>query len=212
MNANVDEEGSKLLREWGSFKPVKGYRPRGVDQLYAFNVISGPCPGCGKTDMRRPADRVCSECIVKIAEHSSVMRSAEQVEGVVVALPFAAHALPHLSYDRCPFDKPRRKSVQDLVYDLTLALSTTADFKADAKMAYPAWPRSDDRSSSSNYWRKINPNILEILRELYVAIRDMSDKAHEKGKEDGSHFLVRLASGDVKMNELNDKSLQNEKD
>jgi hypothetical protein len=166
----------------------------GGKHTYEVHRCKSPCPGCGKSGLHRPANKVCLDCfkdLIEIKEMREHMK-AEGKDAEALTLPWAPHGLPYIPHEDKPFEKdPENPDIQNAFYSLMdhfgKPLSGT-EIESD-----PMIISKDHSYAKPKLYPKGTQN---LARKLFESILRLADTAHAGGFERGEDLLGQLAKGD----------------
>lgn len=162
-----------------------------------------PCPGCGKVDRYREADKVCKSCQHLIKRAKDLQEEEAPRDSVFVRFS-AVHHWNEYIYTRGAF-------ASEIIMKAFVRLALAASVPS----LNEAWEDGDlyilgKLSSGSADRYLMNKEIAEAIKDLRFIAQDLIDSVYKKGKEDGHNLLMRLASGDISPNEYLKKTMEEE--
>jgi hypothetical protein len=159
-----------------------------------------PCPGCGEVDRYRKVDAVCPSCKALLGYARSTVKTKTRAK-FVGSLPWAPHSLAYL---HGAGDVGRELQVD--FYDLLLELSEPAPPGVTGSSGFNRIKREGGFSYGDP--RIFDRRVAVRARRVYLTIVRAIRAANLDGKKDGSHFVSRLAAGEVTAQEYNEALLQ----
>ncbi len=154
-----------------------------------------PCPGCGEIRSNRRTSEVCWQCEKDLAYAKRVRQElAAAGEAIIVSFGDRDYANGYISTR----DRESGNRLRELMFNLAKSVSVPANvFHADMENLLG----KDDGSSMRTY-ASMNLKTARVINILYGAIQEALKAEYEAGKVDGHNLLMRLASGDLAMNEF----------
>lgn len=154
---------------------------------------SKPCPGCGEVKSWRPAKEVCTDCkrLLKRAVWLEEQLSKLDDDEVIVAFAERAYWNEYI-YSHSGVGR----NLMDIFHRLAKSGSRpsprgNAEFNLLGKI------------ESFGGTNAIMPRPLaEAIAWLRDAVADALKKEYEEGKRDGHRLMMRLANGDLSMNDF----------
>lgn len=157
-----------------------------------------PCPGCGRIVEYRKSDKVCQDCESKLkrVEFLEQQLSKLSQEEIVVAVGQCAHWNAYLYAHSAGYGRK-----------LMDVFQRVADAGSRASMTRNAEYSLLGKIDSFGEKYIVMPRALaDAVRELRTEVQNAMKAEYEKGKTDGHSVLMRLANGDLSMNDF-DESL-----
>lgn len=157
-----------------------------------------PCPGCGEEVWRNVGD-VCRGCRDALNRVEAIDAQLAELSDDEIIVYFGRN--PHWN-EYISAKAGTSRNLMDIFHRVAIAgsspsLATYSEFALLGKTD----------GISANVYAKMNRSLAEAIRELRVAVQDALKKEYETGKRDGHNLLIRLASGDLAMNEF-DKAVK----
>lgn len=160
-----------------------------------------PCPGCNKVDPWRPASEVCSECKRALKRAAYLEEQLSKIEADEVMVTYGARAHWN-SYIRTRSGKAGRE-LMGLFFNLAEAVSkpSTAHWtKSEFDLLGPPGSRGATRHVT------MPRSVAVAIRNLRLAVVRALELEYEAGKDHGHKLLLRLAEGDISMNEFDQRT------
>ncbi len=169
-----------------------------------------PCPGCGKLDPYRPADKVCSACHAALRRSEKTDReleaAAKQPGLAPVWLPWAIHAYPYIRNARDhetgeDFDRDFYRAADTLLRCSGVHAPTLGRGNCSPVFEYP---KNHPESSFDSTVIHIERPVLDQWRKLHGAVQGIARTAHKIGADEGANMLARMARNEVTVADFND--------
>lgn len=161
-----------------------------------------PCPGCGKIDEWRPADKVCSDCqhLLKNAAKWEKQLSKITKDEAVVSFGEMYHWNQYI-YTHINNVDNLSSQIMRQFHELCKAAPTREAVNRPHEFTLMG------KIEQYNAPKYVMPRRLaEAIKNLYDMLQPMIDKVYEAGKNDGHNLLRRLATGDIAPNEFLQKT------
>ena len=182
-------------------------------------LCKSPCPGCGKTGYYGLKGTLCMDCNEAIKIGREVLSARQLAKNAPIGaflVPWAWYAWPSFRHSNGESKYPipgakseeSKRGAADLFewhwHALVELLGEPCHHTNDAKLIIPQ-QSVDSRSSTTTV--TMRKDIVEHLRELYRFIEEMIENGYIEGRTEGENLIGRLASGDLSVRELNQKSI-----
>lgn len=158
---------------------------------------SKPCPGCEKTETSRPAKEVCRHCknLLKHAAWMEAQMSKLADDEIVVRYGKRANWNEYI-YSHS--DEGRK--LMDIFQRIAMAGSMpSVMFSAEFNLL------GETEGAGAAQYAKMTRPLAEAIRDLRIAVCEALKAEYQAGKKDGHSFVMRLASGDLSINEFDKK-------
>ncbi len=154
-----------------------------------------PCPGCGEIRNYRRASEVCRQCEKDLVYARRVRQElAAGGETIIVSFGDRSYANEYISTR----DRESGPRLQQLMFDLAKSTSAPVDvYHAELEFLL-----GKDNGASMRIYASMKSETARVINTLYRAIQEALKAEYEAGKADGHNLLMRLASGDLAMNEF----------
>lgn len=156
-----------------------------------------PCPGCGGTKAYRKSDEVCTDCksLLKRAQWMDEQLSKLGDDEVIVAIGQRSHWNAYIHSK-----SGKGRDLQEIFHRLALSASRPA-------LAYHAeFELLGKIDNGGRMYVKMPRPLAEAIKDLRSAIQPALEAEYEAGKADGHNLLMRLANGDLSVNEYMKKT------
>lgn len=158
-----------------------------------------PCDGCGRTDQYRKKDQLCYDCKELLTKAYKRLDLKKNPAGkITVLVPEASHWMEYIEHPGSAND-PRGP-----LHRLALCVGEIVPAKGQVKTESLA----DSCDESSCHPVVMDRDVFTALKEVIDTVRDCVPAAYRKGRVDGSNLLNELASGEISVRELNDKTTE----
>lgn len=158
---------------------------------------SKPCPGCKKVALGRAAKDVCQVCEERLekAERMERILSALSDDEIVVKFARFAHWNEYI-YTK----SGAGRNLMDMFQCVALAGSRpSVEFSSEFRLL-------GSIDSGGTAYAVMSHGLAEAIRDLRMAVGEALKLEYEQGKADGHNLLMRLASGDLSMNDFSVKT------
>jgi hypothetical protein len=164
-----------------------------------------PCQGCGEVSYTRKADELCANCQILIQEAKNERLKRSQIpETQCYTMPWRWYALPHIPYYQTTFGETQdtKDKIQTTFFSL-LELSGVRSHEHGQVYLI-------EGSGSANRQEgcRMKVAVREDLNTLYHLIVMLSKEAYAEGKKDGQRLLTQLASGEMSINDFNERTIE----
>lgn len=189
-----------------------------------------PCPGCGKIDRYRAADKVCDACANAIKKWNEHVEKVKTIPGVAtVRLSEAYHWQPMFYFGgHCHGVEglsETRDELAKLFKELAeLACIDTLDssdgwtlentpfvysvpvFKGEK--AHLNYPTSNGSGGYSAPYGKMPKRLLDVIRALFDRTARFTEMAYLGGLQDGQDVLYQMTSGQISPANLQEQEIR----
>lgn len=154
---------------------------------------SKPCPGCGKVKLGRATKEVCRDCRFLLDRAIWLEEALSKMGDDEIVVAFGDHShwneyiYSHSGAGRNLMDDFQRVARAGSRQATTLI----AEFELLGKV----------EGGGHSYAIMLRP-LAEAVRDLRVAVSEALEKEYSKGKADGHNLLMRLADGDLSVNDF----------
>ena len=161
-----------------------------------------PCPGCKKIKLGRSANDVCDDCAQLLHKAEWMEKELSPSDNEIV-ISFAKRS----HWNKYLFTKAKTgQNLMDIFQRIAEAgsqktTSQSTEFQLLGKI--DGW-----RSSSDTTYRTMSKLLAEAVQDLRIAVEQALELEYKQGKKDGHNMLIRLADGDLSINDFN-KTLEN---
>jgi hypothetical protein len=152
-----------------------------------------PCPACKNVEPSRGADEICYRCEDLLKTARLLSEQQEREFPAVRLVPEQPHWLPRIW--RSEADREAQEAF--------LAVCRMIGKHLPKQHAKPLISKQESSWSSDTNIYAFQEGIPEMLDRLYNALTKIPDAAYREGKRDGRNLLVRIAEGELSIEDIN---------
>jgi hypothetical protein len=177
-----------------------------------------PCPGCGES-IWRDVDKVCHSCKAALNQYDSIKKILAKENVKIFQIGEYSHWNPGFYFSgKADLDTGIRDDLRDAFYDLVYLIaprieSGKNDFGSAQHFRDWGSPSFLDKSIIEQVGCRMNldgpcqvistAEKAKASSKLFSAIYKAVENAYELGYKSGQNLLVNIASGEMKISELN---------
>lgn len=177
-----------------------------------------PCPGCGEVSHSRKSDKICFSCEKLMADGRRYRESIieKKSAGKVFVCNRVSHWNPYW-HDAGNVAGGSNREAQNAFWNLVYIVGKKLD---GVEKNYDEIPQdidalkrcdSSDLCSRSIAFFEMEPDVVEKLQALELAIIKWAHQAYRSGFENGSNMLKRMAADEISVGEFDSKLIENAK-
>lgn len=170
--------------------------------------VTKPCPACKTTEYPRAADGICSECErtiawAKMRREDDAKKNGEEISVVTKEVHYA---LPRYFVSHGRVQDNTDQLLSRALHALIMTMVRKGG-RHDATMRVPEPPK-DNMGNSIHDWKMyvvMRKDQAEAVNALDKAMREFTTELADDAYNEGRNLLLSIASGDMSINELNEK-------
>lgn len=155
-----------------------------------------PCPGCGEINPYREPEKVCSTCRNQLLLVDELKAEIEKIAPDEIRT--------HIG--ECPHWNQRIRFDDGLLRKLFHQLVMLAKRHEVERSRYASEGILGKIDLGASIDIIIRKDIADVISTLRIAVESALQAAYQDGKSDGHKLLMRLAAGDISINEFNNKA------
>jgi len=159
-----------------------------------------PCPGCGQIGCYRKSNEVCNDCKLKIKRSEFLEKELTKLtdDEIIVTFGRASHWNKYLHTH-----SGAGRNLMDIFQRIAESASRESMIK---KSDYVLLGKID---SFAEQYSVMPKKLADAIKDLRIDVEKAIEEEYKCGKKDGQNLLHQLASGDLSVNDFNERTLNN---